>query len=224
MKTKLTITLLILFTSATALFAAETKYIDGLTNSRVGAFPKGWRARPGQSGEAKKVYKVAEEAGNKYLASDDPNQTSVQIFKLANWNLEKYPLLKWKWRARKLPKGANESNPATNDSACGLYISFGILRGEALKYVWSTSAPTGKFIKKNDKMYIIVKRSGGGGNWANETVNLAEDAKKAFGKIPDRTLSGVAVLTDGNATHSAAACDYDSIGYASLPEGEATTK
>lgn len=69
-------------------------------------------------------------------------------------------------------------------------------------------------------MTIIVKRSGGAGHWAYETANIVEDAKKAFGKVPDRTLSGIAILTDSNDTHSPAACDYDNIGFASLPTSD----
>lgn len=191
----------------------DTRYIDGFSKSKTGDFPKGWRARPGQGDDAEKVYKIAEEGGYKYLSADDPSEVSVQIFKLAHWDLDKYPILKWKWRAKKLPAGANETIPAKNDSACGLYISFGILRGQALKYVWSTTAVPGTFYKKNDRMYIIVKRSGGPGQWVEESTNIVEDAKKAFGKVPDRTLSGIAILTDGNATNTPAACDYGNIGY-----------
>lgn len=189
------------------------KYIDGFSGSKVGEFPKGWRARPGQGNEAQKVYRVQEEAGNKFLAADDEEGLSVQIFRLAHWDLDEYPVLKWRWRARKLPEGANETIPAKNDSACGFYVSFGIIRSYALKYVWSTSVPPGTLYKKNDRIYIMVKETGSPGRWADESANIVEDAKKAFGKVPDRTLSGIAILTDGNATHSPAACDYDSISY-----------
>jgi hypothetical protein len=217
MKTKLIVTIAVIFSLTTSLSFAQTRYIESFSRSKVGNFPKSWRTRPGQKGKAKEVYKVQEEGENKYLAADDPDGKSVQIFRLASWNVEKYPLLKWKWRARKLPAGANETIPAKNDSACGIYISFGMLRGNALKYVWSTTAPKETFYKKNDKMTIIVKETGSPGRWVYESTNLQEDAKRAFGKVPDRTLSGVAILTDGNATHTPTACDYDSIGYAALP-------
>jgi len=214
MKKKLIIFLLIA-TLLPLISLAETKYIDGFSKSEVGEFPKGWRNRPGQGDEAKQVYKVQEENGNKYLTAYDPSGISVQIFKMAHWNIAKYPILKWRWRAKKLPAGANESIPAKNDSACGVYISFGLLRGNALKYVWSTSMPKGTYYKKNKKMTIISKEVGGTGVWKSESANILEDAKKAFGKVPDRVLTGIAVLTDGNATGQPAACDYDGFGYAS---------
>ncbi len=214
MKTKTIILLVALLTLPLIVHADGTRYIEGFTSSKVGGFPTGWRTRPGEKPQAEAVYKVQEEGGNKYLAANDEQGYSVQIFKLAHWDLNKYPVFKWKWRAKKLPKGANETIPAKNDSACGIYISFGMSRGSALKYVWSTSAPNGTFYKKNDQMTMIVKQTGGGGGWVNESTNVVEDAKKAFGKVPDRTLTGIAILTDGNATKSPAACDYDSIGYA----------
>lgn len=211
--TILTIAITLLLPS---LAIGEAKNIDEFSNSAPEGFPKGWRTRPGQGSGARQVYKIKDEGGNKYLAADDPSDVSIQIFKMTHWDLSNYPLLQWKWRARKLPVDANETIPARNDSACGVYVSFGMVRGKALKYVWSTSAPVGTFYKKNDDMYIIVKRSGGGslGGWVSETANVLEDAKKAFGSVPDRTLSGVGILTDGNATHTPASCDYDSIGYA----------
>lgn len=220
MKTKQIIILVVLLTisAAAVSFAGKTRFIEGFSSSKTNKFPRLWRTRSGQKDKAEKMYKVVEEGRNKYLSAEDPSGISVQIFKLASWDLEKYPILKWKWRARKLPKGANETIPSKNDSACGLYVSFGMTRGNALKYVWSSTAPKGTFYKKNDKMTIIVKESGDPGKWVWESTNLMEDAKKAFGKVPDRTISGIGILTDGNATKSPAACDYDSIGYASLPE------
>lgn len=192
---------------------AETKWIDGFSSSKVGDFPKGWRTRPGEGGKARQTYKVQEEGGNKYLEAKDPSGISAQIFKMAHWDIDKYPVLTWKWRAKKLPKGANETVPSKNDSACGIYISFGMSRGKALKYVWSSTAPKDTFYKKNDNMYIIVKRTGNSSKWVTEKTNIVEDAKKAWGKVPDRVLSGIAILTDSDATKSSAACDYDNIGY-----------
>lgn len=198
--------------------SGETKYVEGFSSCNIGGFPKGWRTRPGSRDTAEKIYSVQEEAGDKYLSANDKEGDSVQIFKLAHWDLEKYPIFQWRWRAKKLPAGANETIPAKNDSACGLYVSFGLIRGKALKYVWSTSAPAGTFYKKDDNMHIIVKRSGHGGlgRWVNESTNILEDSKKAFGEVPDKTLSGIAILTDGNATKTESACDYDNIGYGSL--------
>lgn len=211
---KLFVVVLVLFPSLVVL-AGDTMFVAGFSKDAVGDFPKGWRARPGQGNAAEEVYTVREEGGMKYLMADDQRHQSVQIFRLAHWNLDKYPVLKWKWRAKKLPVGANETIQAKNDSACGIYISFGLIRGKALKYTWSTTAPVGTMHKKDDRMYIFVKRSGASqvGQWVEESTNVIEDAKKAYGSVPDRTLSGVAILTDGNATGSEVACDYAWIGY-----------
>jgi hypothetical protein len=207
------ILLIMLLLVSPPLFADGAKFIETFSSSQVGGFPKWWRAKPSEQSQAEAVYRVLEEGGTKYLAADAEKGESTPIFKMASWDIEKWPIFTWRWRARKLPQGANESVPSRNDSACGIYVSFGMFKGKMLKYVWSSSLPAGTRYRKNDKVVFIVKRSGDGGGWVREETNLLEDAKEAFGEVPAREISGIGILTDGNATNSPSACDYDDIGY-----------
>ncbi|MDL1872066.1 DUF3047 domain-containing protein [Deltaproteobacteria bacterium PRO3] len=191
------------------LAAAEEIVVDGLAASEVGAFPKNWKTYPFHYGKAEKVYKVAEENGRKILRADDSQDISVPIFKDFAWDIAKYPYLKFRWRAQKIPAGSRETSPATNDSACAVYVGFG--RTSALKYVWSASLGEGSYWAKNPgKFYIIAKQNGSGsvGRWTEETVSVKEDYQKYFGRPLEKKPSGIGVMTDGNATHQPAACDY----------------
>ena len=78
--------------------------------------------------------------------------------------------------------------------------------------MWSTNAPANSIIAKEPgKFYIIVLQSGkkNVGVWKEETVNVVEDYKKVFKEEPSRLPSGFGLLTDGNAVHAPASCDYD---------------
>ncbi|MBI2345438.1 MAG: DUF3047 domain-containing protein [Deltaproteobacteria bacterium] len=184
--------------------------IDAFSRSMDGQFPKGWRTWPTQGGKAREVYKVASEGGNRYLAARDEKEHSVQIFREFGWDLGTHPILTWRWRARTMPSGANETDPATNDSACGVYVIFGKTAGKGLKYVWSSVLPVGKtHSKEAGKMYFTVLDSGQGTDWRTHRVNVTADYRKFFGRAPDKNPAGIGILTDGNATHSPAACDYD---------------
>lgn len=186
--------------------------IDDFQQYPAGKFPNKWRTWPFQRGEAMKVYTIKSENNNNYLSAVDDAGISVQTLRDFYWKVETYPKLSWRWRARQLPAGANETNPSINDSACGVYVVISKARQEMIKYTWSTTASTGTvYEKKPGRAYIIAADSGskGLGSWRTHTINVLEDYKKYFHKELDRNPVAVAVLTDGNATQSTAACDYD---------------
>lgn len=195
-----------------SLIQAEVKAIDNFTQYTEGDFPD-WKTYPLYKAKAKKVYQVKSESGNKYLAATDDEHLSVPIFKNFVWDLNQYPILKFRWRAKKLPAGAKETSRSTNDSACGIYVGFGNkLSGVAQKYVWSTSAPKGYVWEKDkNKFFIVIQQSGasGLGQWHEVSIQVAEDYKKFFKTNTLRNPFGIGVLTDGNAVKDTASCDYD---------------
>lgn len=203
--------LLPLFASAQDTPSESGIVIDDFASSPAGKFPSNWRTWPFQRGDAVKVYQIAEEGGKKYLKARDDKDLSEQIMRNFNWQIDRYPYLSWKWRARELPAGAREDDGSKNDSACGVYVIFGGYSGNALKYVWSTSLPAGQIVTRREgKLKIKVADTGTAhlDKWQQHTVNVPSDYKALFGGEPKKNPSGIAILTDGNATHTAAACDY----------------
>lgn len=174
-------------------------------------FPKSWRTWPFQRDKAIAVYKVALENGKPVLTAHDDRDYSAQIMYPFIWKIDEYPYLNWRWKPKILPTGATEDNDNKNDSACGVYVIFGRYSGVATKYVWSTSLPVGKVVSRRDgKLKISVKGSGQGGvgKWHGYSVKVLDSYQQLFGAPSKRKPSGIAILTDGNATHTAAACDY----------------
>lgn len=188
------------------------RVIEDFSESEVGKFPESFRTYPFQRGKAMRVYSIAANSENHYLKGYDDKDISVQTFKRFYWEANRWPYFSWRWQAEILPEGAAENNPATNDSACGIYVVFGGYTGKVIKYLWSTTLPVGTVVeKKPGKFYMIVLESGKKnlGHWQTTAVNVLEDYKRLFKADPEKEPSGFGILTDGNATHTPAACDYD---------------
>lgn len=187
------------------------KYVGSLKSSRIGRIPKPWRTWPFQRGAAGKVYKVAEESGERFIRAYDDHDSSTQIFLNFSWPIKKRPMLSWKWRATTLPKDGAENSDATNDSACGVYVVVGKFSGHAIKYVWSTTLKPGTVVsRRDDKLKIKVIDSGDAklNEWIGHTVDVVADYKTLFGEDLKKNPSGIGILTDGNAVHKPAGCDY----------------
>lgn len=198
-----------------------TRQLNTLDTSKIGHFPRRWRTWHFQRGKAAKVYRVAEEKGRRFIRAYDDHDASQQIFLNFHWPIEKRPIVSWSWRATTLPKGANESNDATNDSACGMYVVVGRYAGHALKYVWSTSLPPGTVVsRRGGQLKIKVLDSGPKkvGQWISHSVDVLSDYQALFGHPLEKNPSGIGILTDGNAVHKPAGCDYTDFVISSRPK------
>jgi DUF3047 family protein len=178
----------------------------------VGGLPRRWEAR---GGSASAVYQIKAEAdGNRYLAAQSKG-ADVQLGVQLAMKDQEAPVLSWRWRIWELPRGADERNLKTLDSAAAVYAVFGSrLFPRILKYVWSTSVPAGRSFKhpNSGRMAIIVVDSGSHsfGQWHSVTRNLVVDYKAAFGSLPGNLIA-LGVKTDSDSTHSSAQADYDDI-------------
>jgi len=189
---------------------AECVVIADFAKSKVGEFPDDWRAR---KDEGKGVYTVREEGGKRFLAALSRG-LGIQAAKEREWDLGAYPVLVWEWRPREFPRGGDERESATNDSALAVYmlVPHSRIRGpKAVKYIWSEKVPVGTHLTSNMGLtQVRVLRSGaaGKGEWTEERVNALEDYKKLFKESETPKPAGIAVLTDSDDTKSSAAGDY----------------
>ena len=137
--------------------------------------------------------------------------------------------VRWRWRVRAFPKGADDCNPEVGDAAAGVFVSFKAgLKIMVIKYVWNSVGPAGKSCELANNLFFakreVVLRSGGEvGHWHTETVDPRRDFVRYFGgkleDVPDFVALGV--LTDGDATNSRSEADYaDFVLYDRRPEPE----
>ena len=174
-------------------------------------FPVHWESR-GDKDEAKKIYWIEQEEGNKFLHAR-AGKHAIQIGLARVVAPQQFPQLRWRWRAKQLPSGSDERTAATYYSAAGVYVIFDSrIVPRILKYVWSATLPVGSRLQNPfySRGQTIVLESGSSalGQWQQETVNFYQDYKDCFAREPDEVL-GIGLLTSADLTKSEAVADYD---------------
>ncbi len=195
-----------------AVFAAEAAedcvVIEDFAKATIGEFPPDWKVR---KAEGKRVYTVQEEGGRRFLRAVSGG-TGIQAAKPSEWDLNRYPVLVWSWRAHEFPSGANEKD-GKNDSVLAVYmlVPYSAVRGPtAVKYIWSERVPVGTRLESNwglTKVRVLESGTERRGQWVEERVNVRDDYLSYFGEREVPTPAGIAVLTDSDDTASSARGD-----------------
>jgi len=172
--------------------------------------PDGWSYR-GKPGTPDVKYELVEdkELKHKVLHITSDKASGVIMVEGSDIDLEKYPILRWRWKAVTLPTGADATIKAKDDQGIAVYVGYGKLSQESISYNWQTETPKGKsghstynwvvdvdwftLRDKNDKM----------DTWFEEEVNVYEDMKKIFKKIP----SGWALSISSNSQYTNSKAD-----------------
>ncbi len=184
--------------------------LEDFAKATVGEFPTDWKPR---KDAGRDVYRVLEEQGLRFLRAAS-KRLGIQAAKQVEWDLDAYPMLAWSWRPRQFPRGADERDASTNDSALAVYllVPYSRIAGpKAVKYIWSEKVPVGMHLSSNYGLtQVLVLRSGAPGKdeWVEERVNALADYKKYFDDSDTPKPAGVAVLTDSDDTRSTAQGDY----------------
>jgi hypothetical protein len=146
-------------------------------------------------------------------------------------------MLRWRWKAERLPAGGDSRTKAGDDAAARVYVTFRAdparlpwheralneiqraLYGEApphasLMYVWDTRAPAGTSVPNpyTARVRTIVVESGTArvGRWVAHQRDIVADYREAFGEDPP-PIAGVAIMTDADNTGGTAAAKYGDI-------------
>ena len=197
-------------TAAAPARAADCLTLEDFAKARLGEFPADWKPR---KDTGRDLYKVLEEKGLRFLRGV-VRGFGVQAAKPHEWDLGVYPVLAWSWRVHEFPRGADEREPATNDSAAAVYVLVPYSRmtwPKAVKYVWSEKVPVGTRLTSNMGLtQVRVLRSGPAkrGEWVEERANVRDDYRRYFETDDTPRPAGIAVLTDSDDTKSSAQGDY----------------
>ena len=185
----------------------------------VGGFPEGWLVKDSLGrlrDRAHPNWLVAEEEGRRFLTAR-AEASAATVGREVDWDVAAFPRLRWRWRVRSIPTGADERVKDRSDSAAGLYVFFEggpFWNPYALKYVWSTSLPQGARTRSpySSNTHIIVLRSGGDeiDRWLEEERDVLADFALAFG---DRqpAVRAIGLLTDSDNTQSVSVADYGAV-------------
>lgn len=147
-----------------------------------------------------------------------------------------FPVVQWRWKVENLLVRSDVTRKSGDDYPARLYITFEYdpdkvslgrklkynagraLFGEipiaALNYIWDTKTPPGTVVDNayTDFTKMIVVESGAEkvGVWVEESRNVYQDYKQAFGEDPS-FINGVAIMTDTDNTKERAVAYYGDI-------------
>ncbi len=163
-----------------------------------------------------KIYQVMKEDSGNFLRAEAKKRSVTLHFPMKNLNLDDYPVLSWRWRARTLPEGAREDQSSKNDAAAALYViweSSFVMRVKSIKFTWSTLLSKDTHVSKrmgHDHVHVLRDSTDFKGDWVEELVNVKELARKYYKKDVKNPVA-LALLTDSDQTKGIAAADYGKI-------------
>lgn len=147
-----------------------------------------------------------------------------------------FPIVQWRWKVENLLRRSDVTQKSGDDYPARLYITFEydpekvslgkklkykagrVLFGDipiaALNYIWDTKTPVGTVVDNayTDFAKMIVVESGAEkvGVWVEESRNVYQDYRQAFGEEPP-AINGVAIMTDTDNTKERAVAYYGDI-------------
>jgi hypothetical protein len=206
---RLALVLLVLLTLPVSVGAQDCVTVENFSKGKIGEFPPDWKPRKDSGRE---VYSIQEGDGLRFLHAL-ARGLGIQAARQYEWEPKVYPVLAWSWRPVEFPKGSDERQSKTNDSAVAVYAVFphSPWSVKSLKYIWSAVVPVGTRLDSSaglTQALVIQSGTERKGQWTEERVNVLEDYKKFFSETDTPKASGIAVLTDSDDTKSVAQGDY----------------
>ncbi len=185
----------------------------------IGSFSSGsldqWESKEFK-GQTK--YQIVDLAETRELKAESADSASG-LFKEQRIDLQKTPVMNWRWRIENRLGNINEQAKSGDDYAARVYVivSGGLIfwRTRAINYVWASASPKGKIWPNafaGDHAIMIALRSSSDqtGTWYTEKRNILTDLKQQFGE-DIRYIDAVAIMTDTDNAHGKVTAYYGDI-------------
>ncbi|MEJ2683786.1 MAG: DUF3047 domain-containing protein [Candidatus Sulfobium sp.] len=170
-------------------------------------------------------YSEADEDGIACLKARSVGSSSAIVCN-TEFNVYRYPLVRWKWKVSNIYAKGDIGNRKENDSPARLYVMFKYnperagfftklkysiakkIYGRyppryALCYVWANRRHRERIITSpgfGDIKYVVLEAGNGEvGRWREEEVNVLQDFKEAFGKMPP-AIADISFMDDSDDT------------------------
>ena len=204
---------------AVAAWAADSVVVADWSKYPVGSkgILDGWKG--GNWGSPRYDFEVVEVDGHRalHLKSEGDSSTIARDIK-GKVDLKETPILEWRWKVTKLPRGADARKSETDDEAGQIYVGWPrfpeAVRSRIIGYIWDTTAPVGADFKseKTGTVHYIVVESGSVklAQWITERRNVVEDFKKVYGEEPPNP-GALSISIDSDDTKSSAEAFVGSI-------------
>jgi hypothetical protein len=200
--------------------------------------PRGWEVMKINENKKLTQYHLVDDAGAVVLHATAVASASA-VGQYVTVDLEKTPVVEWRWKINHLISTADMEVGRTEDSPVRLIFAFDgdikklplgdratasvakNLSGKelpfaTLMYVWANAAPVDKIIHNPHtnqiRMIVASSGAGGAGKWQTLSRNLREDYKRAFGEYPGKLLH-YGVMTDTDNTGESVEAWYGDIAF-----------
>lgn len=210
------------------------------SNQPNSALPEGWKPLTFKKVPKPTKYELVRD-GEVMVVKATSEASASGLIKEVKIDPRVYPVVRWRWKIDNLLKTSDVSRKDGDDYPARLYITFeydpnkvsfgkklkykagrvifGDIPIAALNYIWDGRAEIGTFVDNayTDFAKMIVVESGPQkvGMWVEESRNLYDDYKKAFGEDPP-LINGVAIMSDTDDTKERAIAYYGDIQFVRL--------
>ena len=163
-------------------------------------------------------YRLTDLGGIQVLKADSADSASGLFIK-QRIDLQKTPIMHWRWRIENRLDTINEQAKSGDDYAARVYVvingGLAFWRTKAINYVWASASAKGKVWPNayaGDHAMMIALRSSGDqiGAWYTEQRNILADLKQQLGEDIDY-IDAVAIMTDTDNTHGKVTAYYGDI-------------
>lgn len=218
-------------------------YVQGFSVNGPGEdVPAGWRQWTLSRFKKPTEYRLIKNDGKTVVRARASSSASGLVHPL-NLDPAEYRLLQWRWKVDALIPKADNTRKHTEDAPVRLVISFeGDLEkldfddrmffdqikaftGQelpyaTLMYIWENRVPKGTVIPNlhTSRIKMVVAESGRDklGKWSEQSRNVYEDFRRAFGERPGR-ITSIGIMTDTDNTGENAHAYYGDIVFKRIP-------
>ncbi|HKY71804.1 MAG TPA: DUF3047 domain-containing protein [Nitrospira sp.] len=210
--------------------------VGKFSSSRAGsAETDGWKPLTFKKVPKPTAYELVMD-GNTVVVKATSDAAASGLTKEVKIDPSVFPVVQWRWKVENVLHRSDVRRKSGDDYPARLYITFeydptkvsfgrklkykagqalfGDIPIAALNYIWDTKTPVGTVVDNayTDFAKMIVVESGAGnvGVWVEESRNLYQDYKQAFGEDPPM-INGVAIMTDTDNTKEHAIAYYGDI-------------
>ena len=233
------LSLLLLMLFAHPSLAAETPTVLDVAkfsaNQAGSGLPEGWKPLTFKKVPNPTTYELVKD-GEAVVVKAVSQASASGLTKEVKIDPKEYPIVQWRWKVENVLKHSDVGRKDGDDYPARLYITFAydsdkvsfsrklkfkagqVIFGDipigALNYIWDSKTPVGTIVENayTDFAQMIVVESGAEkvGTWVEESRNIYEDYKKAFGEEPSM-INGVAIMSDTDNTEESAVAYYGDI-------------
>lgn len=200
-----------------------------------GSLPEGWKPLTFKKIPKLTTYELVSD-GTHVVVKAMSDSSASGLTKEVRIDPKEFSIVQWRWKVDNLVQKSDATRKDGDDYPARLYITFeydpekvsfgkklkfkagqalfGDIPIGAINYVWETKTPVGAILDNayTDFVKMVVVESGAThiGLWVEESRNIYEDYKNAFGEDPPM-INGVAIMSDTDNTKERATAYYGDI-------------